>query len=61
MVAKIATFNIKGPCYEDFVDILAFNGYMTRTTLKPQDGSTIDWVRTVEVFDYDKCFGKNEE
>lgn len=58
---KIATFNIKGLCYEDFVNILAFNGYMTRTTLKPQDGPATDWVHTVEVFYYDKRFGKNEE
>lgn len=56
MMIHMATFDIKGSGYEDFVSILATNGYMTRTTLKPQDGTYRDWTRTVEVFYDDNCF-----
>jgi len=50
MIIHMATFDIKGLCVEDFISILATNGYMTRTTLKPQNVTYRDWTRTVEVF-----------
>lgn len=50
MIIHMATFDIKGLCVDDFVSILATNGYTTRTTLKPQNVPYSECVRTVEVF-----------
>lgn len=56
MIVHMATFDIKGDCVEDFINILVRNGYMTRATLKPQPTPRQNWIRTVEVFYDDDLF-----
>lgn len=60
---KIAEFTIKGLCCEDFVNILAANGYTTRTTIKGQENKTdmLYVSRTVEVYDREIPFGETSQ